>query len=120
MDLVGNATPTVTKHKFGLGRDDRLAAMIAYLRATPGVRDVVVSGGDVANLPWPRLEAFVTALLEVESVRDIRLASKALMGLPQHWLADEVRAGMERVAGIARSRGVSLAIHTHVNARSEE
>ena len=37
------------------------------------------------------------------------------MGLPQHWLQDEVRAGMERVATIARSRGVSIAIHTHVN-----
>jgi len=115
MDLVGNSTAQVTKHKLTMTRDDRLAAMLDYLTVTPGVRDVVVSGGDVANLPWPRLEAFVAALLEVESVRDIRLASKALMGLPQHWLADEVRAGMERVAGIARSRGVSLAIHTHVN-----
>jgi len=37
------------------------------------------------------------------------------MGLPQHWLQDEVRAGMTRVADIARRRGVSIAIHTHVN-----
>ncbi len=59
---------------------------------------MVVSGGDVANLPWPRLEAFVSSLLDIGSIRDIRLATKALMGLPQHWLADEVRAGMERLA----------------------
>ncbi|HWG64725.1 MAG TPA: lysine 2,3-aminomutase [Streptosporangiaceae bacterium] len=116
MDLVGNPTATVGKHKFGLARDDRLAAMLDYLRATPGVRDVVVSGGDVANLPWPRLEAFVSALLEVDSIRDIRLATKALMGMPQHWLADDVRAGMERLGAAARQRGVSIAIHTHVNA----
>ena len=115
MDLVGNPTAVVEKHKFGLSRDDRLSALIAYLRATPGVRDVVVSGGDVANLPWPRLEAFVADLLSVDSVRDIRLASKALMGLPQYWLTDEVRAGMERLAGTAARRDVSLAIHTHVN-----
>jgi lysine 2,3-aminomutase len=115
MDLVGNPTAMVEKHKFGLSRDDRLGAMIGYLRATPGVRDVVVSGGDVANLPWPRLEAFVADLLSVDSVRDIRLASKALMGLPQYWLTDEVRAGMERLAGLAAQRDVSLAIHTHVN-----
>jgi KamA family protein len=115
MDLVGNPTAMVEKHKFGLSRDDRLGAMIGYLRATPGVRDVVVSGGDVANLPWPRLEAFVADLLSVDSVRDIRLASKALMGLPQYWLTDEVRAGMERLAGTAARRDVSLAIHTHVN-----
>ena len=72
--------------------------MLDYLRRTPCVRDVVVSGGDVANMPWPRLEAFLTQLLEIENIRDIRLATKALMGLPQHWLQDEVRAGMERVA----------------------
>jgi KamA family protein len=116
MDLVGNPTVSFGKHKFGLAREDRLTAMLDYLRRTLGVRDVVVSGGDVANLPWPRLEAFVAALLEIESVRDIRLASKALMGLPQHWLSGEVQAGVSRLAATARSRGVSIAIHTHVNA----
>jgi KamA family protein len=116
MDLVGNPTASAGKLKFGLPPAERLAAMIDYLRATPGVRDVVVSGGDVANLPWPRLEAFVGALLEVDSIRDIRLATKALMGLPQHWLADDVRAGMERLGTRARERGVNIAIHTHVNA----
>ena len=116
MDLVGNPTPQIAKHKFTLARDDRFGAMISYLRANPGVRDVVVSGGDVANLPWPRLESFVADLMTIESVRDIRLASKALMGLPQYWLSDEVRAGMERLAATARDRGVSLALHTHVNA----
>jgi lysine 2,3-aminomutase len=119
MDLVGNSTPTVDKHRFELKPVDRLDAMIDYLQRTPGVRDVVVSGGDVANLPWPRLESFVARLLDVDSIRDIRLATKALMGLPQHWLQDEVRAGMERLATTARQRGVSLAIHTHVNAAQQ-
>ncbi|WP_206664080.1 KamA family radical SAM protein [Thermomonospora catenispora] len=115
MDLVGTSTPAVAKHRFTLKNPDRHAAMLDYLRRTPGVRDVVVSGGDVANLPWPRLEAFVDALLDIDSIRDIRLASKALMGLPQHWLQDEVRAGMERLAAKARRRGVQIAVHTHVN-----
>src|SRR6201996_3988194 len=116
MDLVGNPTPSYDKHRFTVARDDRLSMMLSYLRSTPSVRDVVVSGGGVANLPWQRVEAFVAALLEIDSVRDIRLASKALMGLPQHWLSADVLAGMTRLAGTARSRGVSLAVHTHVNA----
>jgi KamA family protein len=115
MDLVGNSTPTIDKHKFALKPVDRLDAMVDYLRRSPGVRDVVVSGGDVANMPWARLESFVARLLEIDNVRDIRLATKALMGLPQHWLQDDVRAGMERLATTARQRGVSIAIHTHVN-----
>ncbi|WP_370248486.1 KamA family radical SAM protein [Nocardioides sp.] len=115
MDLVGNSTPTVTKLKF-LGRPtDRHEDMLDYLRRSPQVRDVVVSGGDVANLPWARLEAFLDALLAIENIRDIRLATKALVGLPQHWAQDEVVEGMARVAGTARRRGVSLAIHTHAN-----
>jgi len=115
MDLVGNSTPVIDKLKFAGKPVDRHAAMIDYLRSTPQVRDVVVSGGDVANLPWPRLEEFLNRLLEIDNIRDIRLATKALMGLPQHWLQDDVRAGVERVARAARARGVSLAIHTHVN-----
>jgi len=74
-----------------------------------------VSGGDVANMPWKNLESFLDRLLEIDNIRDIRLATKALMGLPQHWLADEVVEGVGRVAAKARSRGVALAIHTHVN-----
>jgi lysine 2,3-aminomutase len=116
MDLVGNSTPLISKLKFELKPVSRYDAMIDYLRRSPSVRDVVVSGGDVANMPWKNLESFVARLLELENIRDIRLASKALMGLPQHWLADDVRAGMERLATVARARGVHLAIHTHVNA----
>jgi lysine 2,3-aminomutase len=115
MDLVGNSTATVAKHRLLLRPVDRQQAMIEYLRRTPSVRDVVVSGGDVANVPWHRLEAFLMRLLEIESVRDIRLATKALAGLPQHWLQPTVVDGLARVAGTARRRGVNLAIHTHIN-----
>ncbi len=119
MDIVGNPTPTVAKHRFAHKPADRYDAMIDYLRRTPAVRDVVVSGGDVANLPWPRLELFVSRLLEVDSIRDIRLATKALVGLPQHWLQPEVVAGMTRLSGMASRRGVNLAVHTHINAAQQ-
>jgi lysine 2,3-aminomutase len=115
MDLVGNSTPAVSKLRFQLKPVDRTDAMIEYLRRTPQVRDVVVSGGDVANLPWRHLEAFLDRLLEIENIRDVRLATKALMGLPQHWLQPDVVDGVARVARRARERGVSLAVHTHVN-----
>ncbi|GAB6902949.1 lysine 2,3-aminomutase [Kineosporia succinea] len=116
MDLVGTSTPSVTKLRLAGKPADRYGAILEYLRAHPGIRDVVVSGGDVANVPWRQLESFLGGLLEIESIRDIRLATKALMGLPQHWLQEDVVAGVERVARRARGRGVSLAVHTHVNA----
>jgi lysine 2,3-aminomutase len=115
MDLVGNSTAAVDKLRLTLKPVDRYEAHLRYLRTHPEVRDVVVSGGDVANIPWPRLEAYLLGLLDVDTVRDIRLATKALMGLPQHWLQPQVVQGLERVAATARRRGVNLAIHTHVN-----
>jgi lysine 2,3-aminomutase len=115
MDLVGNSTPQVAKYKFETRQPARHEQILDYLRRTPSVRDVVVSGGDVANLPIRVLEQFVSALLDVEHVRDVRLASKGLMGLPQHFLQDEVLAGLERLAAKATARGVDLALHTHVN-----
>ena len=115
MDLVGNSTPTVDKLRLSLKPVDRYDAHLAYLRQHPGVRDVVVSGGDVANVPWKQLEAYLMGVLSVPTVRDIRLATKALMGLPQHWLQPDVVEGMQRVAITASRRGVNLAVHTHVN-----
>jgi lysine 2,3-aminomutase len=115
MDLVGNSTPQVDKLRLTLKPVDRYDAMIAYLRRSPGVRDVVVSGGDVANVPWKQLESFLTRLLEIDNIRDIRLATKALAAVPQHWLQPEIVEGLGRVAGRARSQGVNLAIHTHIN-----
>jgi lysine 2,3-aminomutase len=115
MDLVGNSTASIDKLKLALKPTDRYDAMISYLRQHPGVRDVVVSGGDVANVPWRHLEDFLMRLLGIETIRDIRLATKALMGMPQHWLQPSVVEGLERVARTAHRRGVNLAIHTHVN-----
>lgn len=115
MDLVGNSTPSVAKARLSLRPADRQDRMLEYLRATPTVRDVVVSGGDVANVPWPRLESFLLQLLEIDTIRDIRLATKALAALPQHWLQPEVVAGVGRIARLAASRRVNLALHTHIN-----
>lgn len=115
MDLVGNSTPTVAKYRLTGRPDERYDAILDYIAAHAEVRDVVVSGGDVANVPWPRLESFVDRLLDIEHVRDVRLATKALMALPQHWSQPEVLEGAHRLATKARKRGANIAVHTHVN-----
>ena len=119
MDLVGNDVPQVAKLKFHIPQKDRHQQILDYLRKTPVVRDVVVSGGDIANLHITQLEPFVSALLDIPNIRDIRLASKGLIGLPQHYLQDSVVAGLERLAKKAFDRGVDLALHTHANAAQQ-
>jgi lysine 2,3-aminomutase len=119
MDLVGNDTAQILKYKFEAKQQERWDAMLEYLRRTPSVRDVVVSGGDVANIPVKRLEEFVLGLLDVPNIRDIRLATKGLMGLPQHFLQGDVLKGYEAMARRARERDVDIAIHTHINAAQQ-
>jgi lysine 2,3-aminomutase len=116
MDLVGNDTLQVLKYKFETKQNERWDLMLDYLRRTPQVRDVVVSGGDMANVPVKRLEAFVLSLMDIDNVRDIRIATKGLMGIPQHFLQDDVREAFGRMGARARERGVDIALHTHVNA----
>jgi lysine 2,3-aminomutase len=115
MDLVGNSVPQVEKHKFELQPDARWDAMLDYLRKTPMVRDVVVSGGDVANVPIAKLEKFLMSLMDIPNIRDIRLATKGLQGLPQHFLQDEVLKALDRIAKRAWERNIDIAVHTHVN-----
>ena len=115
MDLVGNDTLEILKYKFEARQAERWEAMLDYLRRTPQVRDVVVSGGDTANVPIKRLEDWVMSVLDIENIRDVRIATKGLIGIPQHFLQDDVRAAFERLGARARERGVDLALHTHVN-----
>jgi lysine 2,3-aminomutase len=115
MDLVGTSTNQVDKYRFTVPELDRRAAMLDYVRSNNSIRDVVVSGGDVANVPIQRLVEFVTALVEIPHVRDVRLASKSLVALPQHFLRPDVVAGLARMAQAARARNVSLVLHTHAN-----
>ena len=102
--------PQVDKLKFTVPQKDRHGQILDYLRRTPSVRDVVVSGGDIANLHITQLEPFVDALLDIPNIRDIRLASKGLIGIPQHFLQDDVvrRHGAPGEEGL-RARGGSRA-----------
>lgn len=115
MDLVGNSTPSVQKVKFNIKQPERHRMILQYLREHNNIRDVVVSGGDIANLPPQQLEDFVSELIEIPHIRDIRLASKGLMAIPQHFLQGTVLRSMEKLGKKARKHDVDLALHTHVN-----
>jgi lysine 2,3-aminomutase len=119
MDLVGTDTAQVLKYKFELKQQSRWDAMLEYLARTPSVRDVVVSGGDLANVPIKRLQEWLFKLMDLPNIRDVRLATKGLMGIPQHFLQDEVLRGYEAIARRAREREVDVAVHTHVNSAQQ-
>lgn len=57
--------------------------MLAYIRLTPTIRDVVVSGGDPLMLSDNNLEYILRNLREIRHVEIIRIGTRAPVVLPQ-------------------------------------
>lgn len=60
-----------------------LEPALAYLRATPAVRDVLISGGDPLFLPDAWLNSLLVDLRSIEHIDCIRIATRCPVTLPQ-------------------------------------
>ena len=58
-------------------------AALAYIRATPEIRDVLISGGDPLTMSDDRLSWLLASLRAIEHVEIIRIGSKVPAVLPQ-------------------------------------
>ena len=94
---------------------DRYQQILDYLRKTPRCATWSSRAATSPTCRSPSSSRSSSALMDIPNIRDIRLATKGLMGIPQHFLQDDVLKGLERLAKKARERGVDLAVHTHVN-----
>ena len=56
---------------------------LAYIEATPAIRDVLLSGGDPLTLSDDRLEYLLTRLRRIEHVEFVRIGTKVPAVLPQ-------------------------------------
>lgn len=77
----------------GTGREPavkaRFDAMLEYLRRTPQVRDVLISGGDGLFMATANLEYLVGGLRAIPHIEIIRFGSRVPVFLPQR-IADEL------------------------------
>jgi lysine 2,3-aminomutase len=58
-------------------------AALAYIEATPAVRDVLLSGGDPLTLPDDRIEWLLSRLRAIRHVEFLRIGTKVPLVLPQ-------------------------------------
>ncbi|MBU2467975.1 MAG: KamA family radical SAM protein [Proteobacteria bacterium] len=64
---------------------------IAYIEATPSVRDVLISGGDPLTMADDRLEWLLTRLRRIPHVEMLRIGTKTPAVLPQRITKDLVK-----------------------------
>jgi lysine 2,3-aminomutase len=85
--IVGNPHATFSKQEFELQLD--------YLRHTPQVRDVLISGGDPLTLAPRQLEYILSSLRTIPHIEVIRIGSRVPVFLPQR-ITDEFCAMLRR------------------------
>lgn len=90
--------------------EDNFAAALDYLRQTPSVREVLISGGDPLLLSDARLEEILHRLREIQSIEVIRIGTRTPCTLP-------MRVTAELVAMLRNFH--PLYINTHFNHPAE-
>ncbi|HMM35723.1 MAG TPA: lysine 2,3-aminomutase [Thermoanaerobaculia bacterium] len=70
--------------------EDNVSAAIEYIRSTPAVRDVLLSGGDPFVLPDARLRSILERLRAIPHVEIIRIGTRTPVVLPQRITDDLV------------------------------
>jgi len=89
--IVGNPAQTFSKNDF--------EAQLDYLRRTPQVRDVLLSGGDPLVLAPKILEYILSGLREIEHIEIIRIGSRVPVFLPQR-VTDDFADRLKRYAPV--------------------
>ncbi|MBI5671111.1 MAG: lysine 2,3-aminomutase [Chloroflexi bacterium] len=85
--IVGNPRETFSKADFD--------AQLDYLRRTPQVRDVLLSGGDPLTLAPRTLDYILSSLRAIEHIEIIRIGSRVPVFLPQR-ITDEFCAMLKK------------------------
>ena len=93
-------------HDDGVIDEKTIEGALDYVRETPAIRDVLISGGDPLTLGTDKLEWIVASLRDVKHVDIIRIGTRVPVVLPQ-------RITSELVAMLRRYH--PLYVNTHFN-----
>ncbi|HPD63223.1 MAG TPA: lysine 2,3-aminomutase [Anaerolineaceae bacterium] len=85
--IVGDPNQTFSRNEFD--------AQIDYLKRTPQVRDVLISGGDPLTLAPKLLEELLTRLREIPHIEVLRIGSRVPVFMPMR-VTDELTEMLQR------------------------
>jgi lysine 2,3-aminomutase len=116
---VGLDTDEVEKVHLNVNRE-RWEQAFEYIRVTPDLEDIVISGGDTYNLRAEHITYIGETLLEIDHIRRMRFATKGPAVMPQKLLTDDAwREALLDVADKGRALNKEVCMHTHFNHPNE-
>lgn len=117
--LIGGSTETVEKETYGVNAA-RMEAAFDYIRKTPQVEDVVISGGDAFMLTAKQITLIGETLLDIPHIRRIRFATKGIAIFPQKITSDhEWFEALVKVHQKGKDMGKAVFVHTHFSSPKE-
>tara|TARA_R110000796_G_scaffold23638_1_gene67657 strand:- start:981 stop:2327 length:1347 start_codon:yes stop_codon:yes gene_type:complete len=112
---VGAATSQTEKVSIKASKD-RWQHVFNYLRESPQVEDVVISGGDAFRLKASQILEIGEELLKIDHIRRFRFATKGLAIMPMKITSDlDWTNNLAIITEKARKQRKEVCIHTHFN-----
>ena len=93
--------------------NNEVATLVRYLERHSDVRDVLITGGDPMIMRTSVLKSYIEPLLEIESLRSIRLGTKALAWWPYRFVTDTDADDLLRLFEQVDHSGKHLALMAH-------
>jgi len=102
--------------KFDAKESDTL---VAYLKQHPEVTDVLITGGDPLIMNARSLAGYLTPLLQLEHIQNIRIGTKSVAYWPQRFVSDKDSDELLRLFEQVVASGKNLALMGHYNHPAE-
>ncbi|RNA64876.1 lysine 2,3-aminomutase [Prosthecochloris sp. ZM_2] len=96
-----------------------VSLLTGYLREHPEVKDIIFTGGDPMVMTANLLKKYIRPVLEVESIRTIRIGTKSLSWWPMRFTTDEDADEILRFFEEIVNSGKHLAIMAHISHEKE-
>jgi lysine 2,3-aminomutase len=116
---VGVDTDDYEKIQLKVNRE-RWGAVFEYIRNTPYLEDIVISGGDMYQLKPDQITEIGEALLDIPHVRRLRWATKGPAIMPMKLITHtEWVDALTNIVEYGRKKGAEVVVHTHFNHPNE-
>ncbi|MCD0468050.1 KamA family radical SAM protein [Flavobacterium sp. ENC] len=92
-----------------------IGPLLEYLNENPQISEVLFTGGDPMIMNSRVLDSYIEPLLKVDSIKTIRIGTKALSYWPYKFTTDEDAEGMLNVLAKVTKAGKHLGFMAHFN-----